>query len=382
VEAVSVQGKDQVAATAQARAELREFLGEWEPLLQLFAGDILVHSPSMLRLVTKGWRHLPRLRGTAASYLNRRFSHRAVRAALSGAMLYTGLPPERTPALALFGLAAMFRYGYFIPEGGMGRLPEVLGAAVRQQGGVIHLNSRVNRIVVRHGRACAVDAEGAGRIEVDAVLSTTSGMHTYASLLAPDDIPATMARKLRCAKLSHQGLMLQLGLSNTIGVDAYSRYVLPWMEDQHRVFVPDTQTLRWPIYNIPTTVVPALAPPGGSVIEIFPPIRQDLAPADWSEEQKETVAAQAVARLREFHPLDIAARRILSPKEFQRHENLYAGALYGLAPLASPAALYRYRSPIRSLCQAGQTTWPGFGVASAGWSGVLAAEALAQATRE
>ncbi len=79
-----------------------------------------------------------------------------------------------------------------------------------------------------------------------------------------------------------------------------------------------------------------------------------------------------------MHEIDIAVYRILSQKEFQNGAHLYAGALYGLSPLASPAALFKYRSPIRALYQAGQTTWPGFGIASAGMSGVMAAEALVQ----
>jgi phytoene dehydrogenase-like protein len=83
-----------------------------------------------------------------------------------------------------------------------------------------------------------------------------------------------------------------------------------------------------------------------------------------------------VERLKGIHRIDIAVRRILSPKEFQNGTHLYSGALYGLSPFASPATMFKYRSPIRALYQAGQTTWPGFGVASAGLSGVMAAEAL------
>ncbi len=101
---------------------------------------------------------------------------------------------------------------------------------------------------------------------------------------------------------------------------------------------------------------------------------------DWSEERKEELAAQAIERLKGIHEIDIAVQRILSPKEFQNSTHLYAGALYGLSPLASPSTLFKYRSPIRGLYQAGQTTWPGFGVASAGMSGVLAAQALLRDT--
>lgn len=371
---ISVEGD--MGSTAKAREELQGFLKQWDPLLRLFADDILVHPLSLPRFIAKGWRHLHLLRGTAASSLNNSFSNAAVRAAMSGTLLYTGMPPDKIPAASLLGLAAMFRQGYFIPEGGMGSIPETLGHAVRELGGEIHLNAKVNRILVHNGRACGIDVENAGTIEVDAVISTTSGMRTVASLLSERDVPAKMAQKARRAVLSHKGLVLQLGLSNKIDTGSYSNNVLPFLGDQHQLFLPDQHKLRWPIYMVPTIAMPELAPPGGSIVEVFPAIRQDLTAEDWSDERKEEVAAQAVERLKGMHQIDIAVRRILSPKEFQNDAHLYAGALYGLSPLASPATMFKHRSPIHALYQAGQTTWPGFGVASAGLSGVMAAEAL------
>ncbi|MCX7175203.1 MAG: NAD(P)/FAD-dependent oxidoreductase [Proteobacteria bacterium] len=373
---ISVEGNGGKAATATARKELQAFLNTWDPLLHLFADDILVHPLSLPRFIAKGWRYLHLFRGTAGAHLNNSFSNEAVRAAMSGTLLFTGIPPDKVPAASLLSLAAMFRQGYFIPGGGMGSIPETLGRALREQGGEINLNSKVDRILVKNGYAYAIDVKNQGVVEVDAVISTTSGMHTCGSLLSERDVPAKMARKARRAILSHKGFALQLGLSNKIDAGSYSNNVLPFLADQHQLFSPDPHELRWPIYMVPTLAVPELAPPGGSIVEVFPPIRQDLAAEDWSEERKEEIAAQAIERLKSIHDIDIAVRRILSPKEFQNDAHLYAGALYGLSPLASPAALFKYRSPIRALYQAGQTTWPGFGFASAGMSGVMAAEAL------
>lgn len=373
---ISLEGDRGRAATTRAREELEKFLKKWDPLLHVFADDILVHPLSLPRLIAKGWWRLHLLRGTAASNLNDNFSDRAVRAALSGTLLYTGMPPDRMPAASLLGLVAMFRQGYFIPEGGMGRIPETLGHAVRKQGGEIHLKTKVNRILVKNGRVCGVDVENEGVIQADAVISTTSGMHTFGSLLSEHDVPAKMARKVRRAILSHKGFVLQLGLSNKIDASSYANNMLPFLGDQRQLFLPDQHGLRWPVYMVPTIAIPELAPAGGSIVEAFPPIRQDLTAGDWSEERKEELAARVVERLKGIHRIDIAVRRILSPKEFQNGTHLYSGALYGLSPFASPATMFKYRSPIRALYQAGQTTWPGFGVASAGLSGVMAAEAL------
>lgn len=373
---ISLEGDGSAAATAKAREELEAFLKKWDPLLHLFADDILIHPLSLTRLLAKGWRHLHLFRGTAASSLNNAFSHEAVRSAMAGTLLFTGMPPDRMPAASLLSLAAMFRQGYFIPEGGMGAIPEVLGHAVRELGGEIRLKAKVNRIVVNNGRVCGIDVENEGVVEADAVLSTTSGMHTFTSLLSERDVPAKMARKVRRSVLSHKGLVLQLGLSNKIDAGSYSNNTIPFLGDQNQLFMPDQQKLRWPIYMVPTISLPELAPPGGSIVELLPPIRQDLPAGEWSEERKEAVAAHAIERLKEMHEINIAVQRILSPREFQNNMHLYADALYGLSPLANPATLFPYRSPIRALYQAGQTTWPGFGVASTGLSGIMAAETL------
>jgi phytoene desaturase len=373
---ISIASGRGAVATAKLQEELQYFLKKWDPVLRFFSDDILVHPLSLSRFFAKGWRHLHLLRGTVASQLNRCFSSEVARAAMAGALLYTGVPPDKMPAISLLGLVAMFRYGYFLPEGGMGLIPETLSRAIREQGGVIHLNSNINRIVVKNGRVYGVEVENEGLIEVDAVISTTSAMHTFSSLLSKSDVPARMRRKVQRSILSRKGFVLQLGLSNKINVHSHSNYVLPWLGEQAQVFLSEKHDLRWPVYTVPTVTMPELAPPGGSIVEMFPSISQEMTADDWNEERKEEVAALAVKRLKDIHEINIAVRRILSPKEFQNGAHLYAGALYGLSPLSGPAAMFKHRSPIRGLYQAGQTTWPGFGVASAGMSGVFAAEAL------
>lgn len=373
---IAIEGAAGASAGARAQAELDDFLRKWEPALRFFADDIMVRPLSLAHLLGAGWRHLAALRGTVAAHLRGSFSSEAARAALAGALLYTGAPPDRMPAALLLGLVAMLRDGCFLPEGGMGRIPEVLGDAVRQQGGSIALHAGVRRIVVRGARACAVEVENEGVIEFDALISAVSAMHTYGSLLRASDVPAGVARKLRRSTLSHQGFVLQLGLSNQISVRSHSNCVLPWLGEQSQVFQPKQDDLHWPIYTVPTLTLPELAPSGGSIVEMFPAIRQDIAPANWSEARKDEVTAQAIRRLRRDHEIDIAVCRVLSPREFQDQTHLHGAALYGLSPLASPAALFQHRSPIRGLYLAGQTTWPGFGVVGAGISGVLAAQAL------
>jgi len=372
---VVVQSAQGAVADARVQAEVRAFLTKWESTLRFFEDDILVQPLSLSQLVIKGWRHLAKMRGTVVSQLNDSFSSEAVRAAFGGALLYAGAPPEQLPAASLLGLVTMLRDGYFLPEGGMGRIPEVLGDAVRSAGGEIHLNSAIQRILLRNGRVHAVEVADEGGVEVDAVISTVSAMHTYGSLLSANDVPVQMMRKVQNSSLSHRGLVLQLGLANKIEARGHTNCVIPLLSDQAQVFQA-VGSKRWATYMVPTVTLPELAPSGCSIVEMFPTVSQDLSPDEWSEALKEEVAAHAIEMLCRDHDVDVAVRRILSPKEFQDSAHLYAGALYGLAPAAGPGALFKHRAPMGGLYQAGQTTWSGFGVVSAGMSGIFAAEML------
>lgn len=92
---VRVKGKNGEARTTQLQPELAGMLRKWEPVFNLFADDILLHPFSMPRLVAKGWRQLPKFRGSVASEINSLFSDEAVRAAMSGFLLFAGEAPQK-----------------------------------------------------------------------------------------------------------------------------------------------------------------------------------------------------------------------------------------------------------------------------------------------
>jgi phytoene desaturase len=106
-------GKDG-AKNIQSQRELDILLKKWEPVYRLFADDIFLHPFSLPRLILKGWQHLPKLRGTVAPEISHLFSDEAVRAAISGLLLYAGVPPQKTPVQSILGLVGMLTDGYSI----------------------------------------------------------------------------------------------------------------------------------------------------------------------------------------------------------------------------------------------------------------------------
>lgn len=348
---------------------MARFVERWRPLVRLFANDLLLHPFSPWRLLRKGRRELARLRGTLAAELGRGFSDDAARSALAGFMLYTGTTADRLPAAATLGLASVLDEGFFLPEGGMGRIPAALEEALRASGGEIETDAPVDHIIVRDRRVVGVEVAGRGLAESDAVLSAVSGMATV-RLLPTAAVPAALRRKAASAPLSHTAVSVQLGLSNRIDVPSHSNALLPMLAEHRRVFDP-AEADRWLNWAVPTVSAPELAPPGGSIVEMFCP-RLPGIPA----EPEEAIADRAVAALARRHRLDVAVRRVRGPEHFRDTMRLFQGALYGLTPAAHPRAQFPHRTPLQDLFLAGQTTCPGSGVNPAILSGVLAAEAM------
>lgn len=373
---VTVERKNGVVNQAVLNKELDGMMKRWEPALRLLTEDILAHPLSFSRILTKGWRHLPKFGGTVADELKRLFSDDAVRAAMAGVLLYTGLPPEKQPAISVLGLVTLFSDGFHLPEGGMGKVPEALSRAILAHGGEIHLNARVDKVAVRDGRVRGLEIRGRGLVEVDAAISTVSEMLTFGSLLDDADSPRRLKRMAQEAQLSHSAFSVQLGLRNKIDAPSHSHCFLPRLEEQGDVFTPCDDGVKWLVYDAPTVTLPELAPAGGSVIEMYPPVRRDFPINDWSEERKEAVLARAVAALARVHELDIVVKRLVSPKDFRDNLHLYRGAVYGFSPQVAPWRHFPHRTPIRGLYQSGQTTYPGYSVARAAMSGILTAEAL------
>jgi phytoene dehydrogenase-like protein len=359
--------------------DVSKLVARWSPILRTFASDLATLPFSMPRLLARTWRFMPRLNGTVATELARQVPERAARSALAGTLLYSGLPPERTPAFQMLGLVCLFTDGFHLPVAGMGAIAQALASALTTHGAEVHKCREVTRILVEEGRVAALEIDGQERQPVDAVLSSVSGMHT--ARLLHDAIPLRMQRKAHRAPLSHQAVAVQLGLRNPLAAPSHALSVLPWVEDLDTFFRQESGELRYFHYTVPTVSLPGLAPAGGSIIEMFPPIRQDLSASEWDDERLDAVAERAIVALGRRHDLDVAVKRVIGPRQYRNDFGLYAGAAYGLSPAADMRALFPSVTAVPGLYQAGQTSYPGYGVTPAAASGLIAARQLLERVR-
>lgn len=253
---------------------------------------------------------------------------------------------------------------------------QVLAETFQALGGKIRLGTKIQRMVVRNGNVVALETDTLGRVPVCAVVSTANGVSTICELLGPEDRPRAAVRRARRAPLSHRALSVQLGLTNRIEAPSHFMNFVPPMEAQHLLLQETVGVPRWIAYTVPTVTMPELAPTGGSIVELYPPVDANSWPEDWDTERAETVADEAIEALSRLHRLDIAVRRVRSPRDFRDDMHLYKGAIYGLSPTADRRSQFPVRSGIGRLYQAGQTAFPGYGVGPAMMSGIHASDAF------
>lgn len=376
---VRIEGKNGEARTATLQDEIERCVNRWNPLLKIFANDLLTQPMSLSRVLIKAWRHLPKLHGSLATELRRSFSDPQARAALAAVTLYTGLPAERTPIFLIIGLVSMLQDGLHLPEGGMGAISDVLESTFRRLGGEVRTGAGVSRIRIDGGRVRGLSLNSGEVIAADAVISTVSGMSTFTQLLDPSLVPGTMQRRVQRAPLSQRTLGIQLGLRNRLLPPAHSVNHIPMMEEQQLFLTPQPQGVHWFNYTVPTLPMPELSPAGGSIVEMFAAVDENLPMEAWTEQATSDLADASIAALGRHQPLDIATTRLISPRDYANQWHLYRGAVYGLSPAARPDQQFPHRTPIEGLYLAGQTTYPGFGVATSMFSGVFAADAMMNA---
>ncbi|WP_231748306.1 hypothetical protein [Burkholderia sp. ABCPW 14] len=187
-----------------------------------------------------------------------------------------------------------------------------------------------------------------------------------------------MLRRVARAPLSHRALGIQLGLRNRIEPVAYSvNHLPPRGRPAGDAVASAGRRALVQLHGADGHTLPGLAPPGGSIVEMFAAVDAQTPLDAWTDAAKTAAAQPWIDALARRHRLDIATLRVTSPRDHAERLGLYEGAPYGLSPAARPDQQFAHVTPIDGLYLAGQTTYPGFGVTTSMLSGVFAANALA-----
>lgn len=282
--------------------------------------------------------------------------------------------------------------GFPVPRGGAGRLSAALARRFASLGGDIRTSSRVDRVLLRDGRAVGVRvADGETVTARRAVVADVVASSLYGDLIPEAELPARLRRRMQRFQLD----------PGTIKVDWALDGPVPWSSPPDAppgtVHLADSvseiaeATAQINAHTVPgepfvlvgqmTTADPTRSPAGTEALWAYAHVPQDVrhdAGGDritgrWDRDEVERFADRMQRRL-EAHAPDLAsrivARRVLGPRELEaRDANLVGGAINGGTSAIHQQLVFRpvpgngrASTPVPGLFLASASAHPGGGV--------------------
>jgi phytoene desaturase len=329
---------------------------------------------------------LPAFLNSYQAVLQKYFKNETVLKTMGYQSLYFGLPPALVP-----GPYAMIPYtehiGVYYPRGGMIQIPKAFQRVGERWGMQVRLNTRVDKVLVRNGRAVGVRLADGTEITSRLVVSNINAKYLYSQLIGLEYLPALARRGIQSYAYSKAVPMIYLGLDyappmgahhSMIGVtpDEVNRY---WRENVEKGRLPDEPfgLICWPTHSDPS-----LAPPGKHVLNLIPEAFYHLEGTDWDTEKPAFIERTlryfskfAIPGLMEhIQVVDCA-----TPLDFERQLLLPEGAIYSLQQDLPAMAVLRPAAKSKSiggLYLTGSSTHPGGGVPTTIASGLIAAHLI------
>jgi phytoene dehydrogenase-like protein len=321
---------------------------------------------------------------TAAGYSRRLFRTEAARRVIPGLSLHVDLGPEDFSSAALGLVLALLAagHGFQVPKGGARAITDAMLERLAAHGGQIELGTRVESILVRHGRAVAVRTCAGDEIPfARAVLADVGAPALYLKLL-PDDAVAGWVRQ------SIRGFRYGWG---TFKMDWALAGPVPWLAEDARLsavvhagdsiddlirFTNEARAGELPgnpylVIGQQSLLDPTRAPAGCHTLWAYSRVPSTL-PDGW-DAHKEAFADRIEARIEGLAPgfqSLIRGRAIFAPDDLEKmNENLVGGDLGGGSAQFShqlfwrPAFPYfRYRTPVKGAYLCSASAHPGAGV--------------------
>jgi phytoene dehydrogenase-like protein len=265
---------------------------------------------------------------------------------------------------------------------GNGGFTKVLARAAQAFGAEIALESPVERVITRDGRATGVALADGTEFRAPVVVSALDPRRTFLELVDPRELPTDLVETIERFRFQGTSAKVNFALDGAprypaLGdrIDQYRGFtnIGPSMEYLERAY--DDAKYGWyskrPYLDcaIQSTIDPDMAPPGKHVMSCFVQYAPyHLRESDWDTE-KENLGDTVQATLESFFPGFgnlVLQREIRTPLDIERTVGLSEGNIFAGEFLAPQMFLFRpapgwsqYRTPIDGYYQCGSGTHPG-----------------------
>lgn len=259
--------------------------------------------------------------------------------------VYLGPPTSRTNFTVFGAMLHLFlTTSAWIPRQRSHEFASAVEARIRQLGGDIQYNTRVEQILVENEQVVGVVTSKGDRIETGHVISNASPTLVYNKLISPQTaVPEIAFRQCNARTNGLSGLVVYLGLDATpeeLGLNEYSYFVLANMNTDE--IYESYKTLEAPQVQAAmclNNAIPDCSPPGTSIVSLTtlyqPHVWQRVSPRDYVK-VKNRIAGELIADLEKATGARIKEHieeiEVATPQTYARYTGSYNGIIYGYEP--------------------------------------------------
>lgn len=294
---------------------------------------------------------------------------------------YNGSSPYATPGIMAMIPHLEQHFGTFFPKGGMYSIAKSLHQLALDIGVQFHFNTAVDRIVVQHKKAVAIESNSKQH-KADIIVSNMDVVPTYRRLLKTQKAPEKTLKQPRSssALIFYWGITQsfpELDLHNIFFTTDYQKefdciFNTKGLHDDPTIYI-----------NISSKYESSDAPKGCEnwFVMINVPNNQQQ---DWDtiiQMARQHILKKLSRLLNTNIEALIATEKILDPRTIESNTQSYQGALYGAASNNTYAAFLRhpnFSSKIKNLYFCGGSVHPGGGIPLCLLSGKIVSELIAK----
>ncbi|NHJ22230.1 MAG: NAD(P)/FAD-dependent oxidoreductase [Candidatus Lokiarchaeota archaeon] len=264
---------------------------------------------------------------------------------LNAYWLYLGIPTNRVNSTLFTSMV----YGYilkgaYIPKFRSHDYTTALDAKIREFGGKIEYNTKVEKILVENGKIIGVETSNGDKIKTNHVISNASPTLTYNNLIHPkSEVPEIAYKEINARRHGISTFVVYMGLDATaeeLGLKEYSYFISNIMnteelyEELHNLEIPNVQATI-----CLNNAIPDCSPPGTCIVSIT----SAFLPGAWDDVKLEeyfTVKNKiAEGLINNFEKATGAPIRehieeieVATPQTISRFTRAYNGVVYGYEP--------------------------------------------------
>jgi phytoene desaturase len=298
-------------------------------------------------------------------------------------LLVGGNPFDTTSIYAMIHYLER-EWGVHYALGGTGSIVNAMVKLIEEQGGQLHVNQKVDEILVSNGRVRGVQLANGDKLDADIVVSNADVATTYRELVAPQHRRKYTDRRLERMRYSMSLFVIYFGTNRLYRDQGLAHHNII-LSDRYKGLLNDIFKTKkvaddFSLYlHMPTLTDPSMAPEGHEAFYVLSPVPHLDSGTDWTEFAP--IYRDRIMNFLEENYLpglsdSLVSEHYIDPLHFQDTLHSYKGSAFSVEPILTQSAWFRPHNKsedVDGLYFVGAGTHPG-----AGLPGVLSSSKIAE----